>query len=52
MKCDEDLEVVIPTIRARYAKGLKGARMECDKKFTYKKMVQLKEIGLLTQYHE
>ncbi len=52
MECDEDLQIVIQMIRAKYVKGFKGTWMDCDKKFTSNKMVRHKEIGFLTQYHE
>ncbi len=52
MECDEDLEVVIQIIRAKYVKGFKGTWMECDEKFTSNKIVRRKEIGLLMQYNE
>jgi hypothetical protein len=45
---DEDLALVIQRARVRYAKAFKGTWMECDWKFALNKMVQCKEIGLLT----
>jgi hypothetical protein len=52
LELDEDLTLVIRITQIWYEKAFKGAWMEHDWKSTLNKMIQRKEIGLLTQYHE
>jgi hypothetical protein len=49
---DEDLALVIRVTQAKYAKAFKNVWMEHNWKFASNKMIQHKEIGLLTQYHD